>query len=485
MGSLDTPSPRRDRLVEIGVVLAAVAVAAASASPYHCGANDASRLATVESLVDYHTLAIDQSRWFQDAACDKIRPAPGGPYYSDKPPTLALMLAVPYLALHDGFGIRAVEHEAVFYYLSALLSSGLAYVAAAWCVYRLGRILGLAPGWAAGLTASFALATVALAYSRNVNSHLPTLAAALGVLLNLAALGRPGRAIGRLLLLGALAGFAYALEQPTGGLLLAAAAVVAAVRLRRPTAIVWVALAALPWAVVHHVVTNSYAGTLGPANANPAFFDYPGSAFDAHNLTGRWNHADVGAFAVYAVQMLFSDRGFVTSNPTLLLALPAAAWALRPSSGWHAFAAVPRPDAPSPSGKGRESMPPCLDSRRVETICFGLWGLGVWLLYAALSTNFAGTCCTIRWFVPLLAPAYFWLALLLRDHPEYRIDFVVLSGWGAVLAGYFWVGGPFGTFYDRGAWPYFDCFFWSVLAAALLTWAACRVLAARRAARRR
>ena len=54
---------------------------------------------------------------------------------------------------------------------------------------------------------------------------------------------------GRLLLIGALAGFAYALEQPTGGLLLAAAAVAAAVRLRWPTAVVWVVLAALPWMV--------------------------------------------------------------------------------------------------------------------------------------------------------------------------------------------------------------------------------------------
>ncbi len=37
-----------------------------------------------------------------------------------------------------------------------LLSCGLAYVAAVWCVYRLGRVVGLSPGWAAGLTASFA-----------------------------------------------------------------------------------------------------------------------------------------------------------------------------------------------------------------------------------------------------------------------------------------------------------------------------------------
>ena len=195
--SSETPSGgndpfSRDRILQTVIVVAALAVAAIGARPFHGGANDGSRLATVEAVVDYHTLAIDRSHWFDAASNDKIRPARGGPYYSDKPPTLALMLAVPYLILHDGFGFRAAEHEAVFDYLCTFLSCGLAYVAAAWCVYRLGRVVGLSPGWAAGLTASFALATVALSYSRNLNSNLPTLAAAVAVMLNVAALRRLG-----------------------------------------------------------------------------------------------------------------------------------------------------------------------------------------------------------------------------------------------------------------------------------------------------
>jgi len=79
--------------------------------------------------------------------------------------------------------------------------------------------------------------------------------------LNLAVLARPSDAgwiVGRLLLIGALAGFAYALEQPTGGLLLAAGAVTAVARLRRPSTVVWIALAALPWIVLHHAVVYSY-----------------------------------------------------------------------------------------------------------------------------------------------------------------------------------------------------------------------------------
>ena len=153
---------RGDGVLQIGIVVAALVIAAAGAQPSHAGANDASRLATVESLVDCHTLAIDGSPWFDAAVSDKIRPRPDGPYYSDKPPTLSLLLAVPYLVLHDAFGFRAAEHKEVFCYLCTILSSGMAYVAAVWCVYRLGRVVGLSPGWAAGLTASFALGTVAL-----------------------------------------------------------------------------------------------------------------------------------------------------------------------------------------------------------------------------------------------------------------------------------------------------------------------------------
>ncbi len=62
---------------------------------------------------------------------------------------------------------------------------------------------------------------------------------------------------------------------------------------------------------------------------------------------------------------------------------------------------------------------------------------------------------------------------------------MLLSGWGAVLAGFFWLGGPFGVYYTEKYCPIFPYFFWSVLAAGLLTWAVCRALAATGAARRR
>src|SRR5581483_9548615 len=52
---------RAERLVELAVLAVAAAIAILGAHPYAGAWNDGSRLATVECVVDYHTLAIDRS----------------------------------------------------------------------------------------------------------------------------------------------------------------------------------------------------------------------------------------------------------------------------------------------------------------------------------------------------------------------------------------------------------------------------------------
>ncbi len=207
------------------------------------------------------------------------------------------------------------------------------------------------------------------------------------------------------------------------------------------------ACAALPWVVLHHAVTYSFAGTLRPVGAVPEFFDYPGSEFDAGNLTGLWNHPDLAAFAGYAGGLLFSGRGFILCNVPLLLAAPAGLLLL-----WRR-----RPERP--------------------LLWLGaLWAAGTWLVYAALSTNYSGVCCSIRWFVPLLAPAYLALAVLVRDHPSFRLDLLLLSAWGAWLSWLMWDEGPWGN----SELPQSPAF-WLVQVGALATWAAFRAGLRRRA----
>ena len=88
----------------------------------------------------------------------------------------ALLLAGVYQAYNACTGRTARHHADSFCYCLTLASSGLAYVIAVWCIYRLAGCLCLAPSLQLAVTASFGVATVTPAYSRHVNNHIILLA---------------------------------------------------------------------------------------------------------------------------------------------------------------------------------------------------------------------------------------------------------------------------------------------------------------------
>jgi hypothetical protein len=446
---------RGERIAAALVLLFAVVLAALVARPYADCWNDGSRLATVEALVDRHTWIIDDSIFVQ---VPKTPPLPYNPsdrallehgtrdklfvaghYYSDKSPVPALLMASGYQLLKWATGWTARTHADRFCWAMTFLSSGLAYVVAVCCVYRLGRGLDLSLFARLLLTASFALATVALPYARQVNNHILLLAVTAALTLQVAK-GREDRMTwNRSAILGTLAGLGYTIDLGVGPVILLCTAVLVMVvgwvslrSLRSTHPTICFALAAFPWLLLHHALNYRIGGSFKPANANPEYFLWPGSPFAAGNLTGAWIHPHLGSFLLYAASMLFGKKGFFGHNLPLFLTLPALLVLLR---------------------------------RRRETRSEILWALacccGTWLLYAATSNNSSGQCCSIRWFVPLLAPAYFVLALLLREYPYYRIDLLFLSGWGFLLVVLMrngpWLGGMV---------P----FFWPIQAAALASW---------------
>src|SRR5438270_13898795 len=78
----DTKKPGRTLLV----LAMCLAIAANSAQPYAGGWNDGSRLATVECLVDYHTLAIDRSIFVR--VPPRLNTATPCPYPTEEPDLL-------------------------------------------------------------------------------------------------------------------------------------------------------------------------------------------------------------------------------------------------------------------------------------------------------------------------------------------------------------------------------------------------------------
>ena len=239
-----------------------------------------------------------------------------------------------------------------------------------------------------------------------------------------------------MLVAGGLAGLAYTIDLGAGPVLALGAAGVVAYR-RRLAGLVPFAAAALPFVALHHALNYRIGGTFGPANAHVEYLLWPGSPFSAANATGGWTHPTVGHFVVYALGLMVGHKGFLIHNLALLLSVPAAVWLVK--------------------RRGPQTA---------EIVMASAWAVGTWFVYSAASTNSGGQCCSIRWFVPLLAPGYLILAILLRELPNYRRDFAALSLWGGAMAGVMW---------QRGPWmPRLVPFWWAFAAGALVTWAAVR-----------
>lgn len=453
---------QENRLAACLVLSAAFAVAVISARSYAASWNDGSRLAAVESLVDRHTLVIDDSIFVRvPPRHDPAAPMPypedepnllvhgtrdklliRGHFYSDKSPVPALLMAGLYQALQWGTGLRARERPDRFCYWMTLGSAGLAYVVAVWSIFQLGQPLRLPLSLRTALTASFGLATVALTYTRHVNNHILLLGVAAALVLGLARLAEATRAGQkprlRLLGLGMLAGLGYTIDLGAGPVLLVCTLAMVAYRCKGLRPVMVFVLAALPWLAVHHAINYVVGGTFRPASALPEYLQWPGSPFTSQNMTGIWNHRNVWHFLVYAAALLFGKRGFFGHSLPSFLMLPGIVALLRRRT----------PELP-------------------EILWAVSWCSGTWLLYATMSTNYSGVAASVRWFVPLLAPAYYLLAVFLREHPGYRKDFLVLSGWGILVAGLMWWKGP----WMKRMVP----LFWPLQAAALLSWIACWV----------
>ncbi len=464
---------RRHRWCEVGLVVSASLIAAASARDYAGGWNDGSRLATVESLVDRRTLAIEDSIFVRSPeTADAPNPYTpgdellrtkgtqdklliGGRYYSDKSPVPAFWLAAWYQLIQSTTGLTAHAHPHLFCYLMTLASAGIAYVLTVWSIWRLALRQGLPLATCVLLAGSIALATVALPYTRHVNNHILLLAVVSLLMLVLDRMVphqagecedtgsedrdaiRTSSSVQTRLLgsaaAGGLAAIGYTLDLGLGPVLLICTTLLIAFRTRNILAIGCFALATLPWLAAHHGLNYATGDTFGPANAVPEYVAWPGSPFSSQNMTGGWAHRTIGHFFVYTAALLFGKHGFLNYNLPLFLALVGWVHLVRRRS-----------------------------TRFPELLFAAVFTGGAWLLYAAMSNNYSGPCCSIRWFVPFIAPAYYVLAVLLRQRPDVARPLAILSAFGAVFSAVLWWRGPW-----EGTVP---LLLWPINVAALLAW---------------
>jgi hypothetical protein len=435
------------------VVLAAAVVALASARPFAGGWYDGSRLALIEVLGERGTFAIDDSFFVKPPPVEAGRPMPyaseplllnllgtqdklliDGRFYSDKPPVLGVLMAQLYRVWLAAGGPTAAERPDLFCRLFTVLTSGVGFVVAVWCVWRLALVLGLRAHWAAVLTFAFAFATVGPVYTQFANNHAAGLGPAAALCVALASAGERPRWTW-LVLIGTLGGFTYTFDLGLGPALMVALFAYVAV-VYRARGVLLAGLGALPWLLAHHWYNYAVGGTFLPANSVPEYLAWPNSPFDAKSMTGGFKHKPLRLIG-YSADMLFGRKGFFLHNLPLLLA-PGGAVIV-----WLANRAA-RPAVAFAAG----------------------WAALSWLVYATQSSNMSGMCVSVRWFVPLLAPGFWIIGMVLRDAPRYRLDFLWLTAFGAVIAFLNCTLGPWTTRMTPG--------FWLWVALALIGWGVIR-----------
>lgn len=351
--------------------------------PHYASANDGSRMAAIESLVERHTWVID------DTGFDTIdRVFIDGHFYSDKLATVTLLGAAAYWPLH-AVGVRLGTGWSLGYFLITLLVVKSLWLLGILAFYRTLRLTRLEEAGRLWLTAALGFGSLYFTWSATFNSHeVAASLIAIGFwLLVTEAHVDTGPRPGRLLAAGTCLGLAASCD-PT--LLAATAAflgyVVSDARLRSTwwAFVIGSIVALLPAFWVNVLISGSPI----PVQLVPAYFDYPGSPWSADlQLTGEAVNRG-WPLVTYAAGMLLGSRGFLLYNPLLLLALPLLA---REAFGGRQFT--------------REARAVVVSS------------LAVVAYYVLFSVNYGGWSYSIRWFVPLLP---LWLFFL---HP-------FLVGWG-------------------------------------------------------
>lgn len=431
-------APHRDKW---WVAAIALVTAVISARPYAGGWNDGSRLAAVESLAERETFVIGESvfvrvprfaspydpnepRLIHTGTLDKL--LINGQYYSDKSPVPSLVLAGAAKVLQS-FGVKARDKPKVFCWWLNFIGGGLCFIAAIGGIFKFGGVIGLPRHWRLALTASFAFGTIALPYSRHVNNHIQLLAVISWLLPCMIEVARRFGNDLRLLssslklpLIGLLAGLGYVIDLGIGPVLFVCVCGWLVWRCRdvrswrqRFALLALFGAGALPLPLLHHVVNYQIAGTIIPANAVAEFLQWPGSPFDTGNMTGRWQHDHPARLLIYGLEMMIGRKGFLAHNLTLVISVAVAPMLLR----------LPMKEKP-------------------EFVCMLVFSVLAFVVYAVTSNNYSGRCLSIRWFVPLLAPAYIAIALAVRARPEFAKFFVPFALAGAAWSLLAWRDGP-------------------------------------------
>lgn len=342
--------------------------------------NSSSDLATIQSLVERQTWAIDDSMF--DTA-DKARV--GNRTYSVRPPMLAALASSVYFALFMS-GHKFATSPGLCNWWLVSMTGGLAVAAASWAVTRCVEILNGKDG-SAGLAiaagSGFGLSTFALPYANAINHHTPaaaaTVLAVLAILkIECAKTASPARAA---LAAGLFAALAFTFDLAGGGIVIAMSLLwmiwSPTTRNRLPAFVVGLAVPIAAHFAMNWSITGDWRPLLVRADAIAA----SGSSLKPEELSGIARDRSWADYFANWCGLLFGSEEDRFRPRGLLFYVPATILAL-----WNLGCLLVRGD-----GVARR---------------FAVFVLGSTLLLlvylAGFTSNFAGNCLGIRWLIILL-----------------------------------------------------------------------------------
>ena len=361
--------------------------------------NDASRLATVQALVEQHSLAIDKTAFI--ATGDKV--FVNGHFYSDKPPFPSFLGAMVYAPLY-AIGVRLTDGPSVACYLITLFTVKLAWLLGVVTFARTLRFTPLGERARIQLTAALGFATLYWSWSSAFNNH--ELAASL-------------LAIGFYCLVNARYGLVPRLHLFFSGLLFSAAGCC-----DNPTIIffalflvnvftfskrkVWVCIYAFPailTTVPSLAATWAIHQSLVPVQIVKSYFEYEGSQIALSQISGVGVNS-AATTAKYATLLLLGPSGFLLYNPFVIIGCVGLAQIIR---------------------KRSQLWP--------EAVAVAIGSAIIFTYYALTTNNFGGYSYSIRWFVPMIPLLTFFAFPIIGDRSIFtRTRFAVVFTISALIA---------------------------------------------------
>jgi hypothetical protein len=275
--------------------------------------NDQSRMAQIQSIVEYGTLIIDKSSFSETG--DKY--FFNNHFYSDKPPLLALCTSPLYYALRL-LGFSFDKNFGLSYYLFTLFSIGI-LSALGLVVFRkiIKDFFYVSNEWADITTFITGVGTLIFPYSLIFNNHVPS-----GVLILLGFYFFLDFRKNSMLKNAVFSGIFFSLAGSIdiNCFLFIPFIVVPFLKKSLKAGLIFV-MSCVPAIALYLFLNLSTSGSLLPPAMNASLWNYPGSFFSQESLSGLARHNNVLDVVFYSFHMLLGNRGLISHTPILLFSV--------------------------------------------------------------------------------------------------------------------------------------------------------------------